>query len=421
MLAPRHGLVRRVLAIAVGVLLVAGLVGVVAVADEGSGSSASSGTDKLASGPAQTFKVDPDGAIVGDLDPAGRAAADLISDLHGFVAKHRGLSFTAAVEVTLFSPAGFVARLKEQSVRDETDRKELAETARVLAALRLMDKGIDVEAELDALLAGAVAGFYDPESKELAVRGADLDSPQVRTTIVHELTHALQDQHFDLDRPELDRREDEAAIAFSGVVEGDAVRVERMYVSSLPRAEQKRAEREELEAGSQLPASVPLVLLELIAFPYIFGPTFASVVVDKGGQARLDQAFVTPPTTTEQILDPNLFLAGQGATAVPKPEAKGTVIDEGVMGEYVLMLLLARTGDGSSSNAQAAALAKAWRGDSYRAWDDGASTCVRARLVTDGVESTRRLQAALNDWRGSRRDATVTVEPEGTLLFTSCA
>ena len=73
-----------------------------------------------------------------------------------------------------------------------------------------------------------VVGFYDPETDELVVRGAAL-TPYVRTTIAHELVHALDDQHLDLDRPEYDEADDEIGFGFSSVVEGNARRVENAY------------------------------------------------------------------------------------------------------------------------------------------------------------------------------------------------
>ena len=104
-----------------------------------------------------------------------------------------------------------------------------------LVALGLLPPGTDLRAQLEALLAGGVIGFYDPRSAELVVRGVD-DSPATRRTLVDERAHALQDQVFDLDRPEVDAAHDEQSTALSALAEGDAERVEAADVSRLPAA-----------------------------------------------------------------------------------------------------------------------------------------------------------------------------------------
>jgi len=74
------------------------------------------------------------------------------------------------------------------------------------------------------LLTAGVVGFYDPETKQLVVRGTDT-TPFTRRVLAHELTHALDDQHFDLNRQQLDKADDETGFGFSALVEGNARRV----------------------------------------------------------------------------------------------------------------------------------------------------------------------------------------------------
>src|SRR5437588_512232 len=83
----------------------------------------------------------------------------------------------------------------------------------------------DLGAAESSLLSNGVAGFYDPTSKTLVVRG-EKPTPYVRQVLVHELTHALQDQYFSINRPDLDRADDERGDGLLGLSEGDAVRVD---------------------------------------------------------------------------------------------------------------------------------------------------------------------------------------------------
>lgn len=422
--SPSRSRLVRSLALAVVVLLVAGLVGVVAVADDGSVPRVDTSAGGLDADAVEAVLIQPDGTFdAGALDGDARPAASVVAELHDFVARARGLSWKEPVEVTFYGGHAFVNRLQELNERDAEDIEELRETQRILRALHLLDEGTDLQKSVDDLLAAAVVGFYDPETDDMAIRGVDVASLSVRATIVHELVHAIQDQHFDLHRPEMDERDDESADAFSGLVEGDAVRVERMYLDTLSLEERKRAEREELEAAAAAGAlasgqGIPQILRELLGFPYLFGPPFVDALIEAGGQARLDLAFAEPPVTTEQILDPSLYLSGVGPVEVEKPSAGGEVIDEGVMGEYFLVLLLSRADDrGGVGDSRG----RAWRGDWYRAWDDADKTCVRTRIATADADETRGLQRALDAWRRAHEGVTVAVETAGTIVFTSCA
>ncbi|MDQ3756874.1 MAG: hypothetical protein M3394_03390, partial [Actinomycetota bacterium] len=302
---------------AVSTLLVAGVVASV-VSDDGRG--------LVVAGTSSTTTTSPP-------PPLTQERIDqVVAELQQFVAKARGLEFKQPVKVTLLDDAAFRARLHED---EEIDRAELEKTAKTLRALKLLEEDVDLEEAITSLLGDAVLGFYDPEKDDLVVRGAALTA-DVRSTLAHELAHALQDQWFELDRDDLDDREDEAGTAFDGVVEGDAVRIEDEYVRTLSAREQAEAD------GGPSPdfSDVPPVLLQSIAFPYVYGPRFVRELAKEGGNARVDEAFRHPPETSEQIIHPRAYLQGDGLTIVPEPPADGPVFDKGVVGEFGLYLIL---------------------------------------------------------------------------------
>lgn len=330
----------------------------------------------------------------------------VVAELQQFVAKARGLQFKQPVRVTLLDDAAFRARLKED---EETDREELEKTTKTLRALKLLEEDVDLEAAIQSLLGDAVLGFYDPEKDDLVVRGTAL-TPNVRSTLVHELTHALQDQWFELDRDDLDDRDDEASTAFDGVVEGDAVRIEEEYVRTLPRDEAAAAEG---DAGGDF-SDVPQVLLQSIAFPYVYGPRFVEELVEVGGNARVDEAFRRPPETSEQIIHPAAYLQGDGLAAVPEPAADGEVFDRGVAGEFGLALILSPVLEGTA--LQRAIIG--WDGDRYVAWEKDGRLCFRASVRMESAKEARELRDGLRAWADDVGDVSVT----GTnpVDFTSC-
>lgn len=334
----------------------------------------------------------------------GTGIADVLSELMGFVERERGLPFLEKVDVVLVDDEEFDARLGSP---DPDTRDKIEEVEAVLLAMGLVRPDVDLLAIVEEFAKQAVLGFYDAGSGELVVRGAEA-TPLARTTVVHELVHALEDQHFDLERPDLG---DEAAAGLQALAEGSAVVVEERYVDSLSAAERRSAEGAELALGRGVVAAMPEVVQIAFGFPYAFGPNLVRAVLDAGGQPRLDQAFEDPPLSTEQVLDPARYLRGDDPRPVGAPRADRPAFGDGEIGElYLLLMLRAELTDRDARDA-----AQGWGGDHYVAWRDGARTCVRMRFVMDTPRDTDELEAALATWAAQRP---ATASASGTSLRT---
>lgn len=399
----------RLLVASVAVLVVLALVGgLIAVVsgggDDGSDASSSSSSSTTSEGSTSTSGSTP--ATAAGID----AEVARISD---FVARARDLPFDHPVKVTLLDDAAFKARVRKDAVDDE---KDLTETEGVLRALGLLKPGVSLQEVLTSFLEQGVVGFYDPKTDELVVRGAAM-TPYVRVTLAHELTHALDDQHFQLDRPAVDKSDDEQSIAFSALVEGNAVRVQEEYKATLSKGDRQAADDEEARLGRGVDlSSIPRVIPELIGFPYIFGPRLLDSLVRAGGERRVDAAFKAPPVTTEQIVDSVAWLAGKAAPVkVAPPAADGTVYDQGVLGFWGVYVLLEQ----ELGQKDAAAAAQGWGGDWYVAWKRGDATCVRATFVMDTRRDLQELTGALEEWAGAQHDAKLT-QTSGGVGFTAC-
>lgn len=310
-----------------------------------------------------------------------------------FVEQHRGHTFKAPVPVTLLDDAAFRQRLLVHT----GDTAAVTTTSKELKALHLIDQSVDLGAAANDLLGAGVSGFYDPKSKSLVVRGVSA-TPYVRQVLVHELTHALQDQYFGISRPTLEAANDEQALAFQAVVEGDAVRIENTYHAAMSTAERDESDRESQSQAGGIPASVPRVMLELVTFPYIVGPPFVSALQQEGGTAAVDNAFTHPPVSTEQLLNINAYLAGRAPQSVAQPHPDAPAFDHGVLGELGLLLLFEKSGAAAS---QARARADLWGGDEYVAWNHGSGACVRIAVVADSPEDQPTVDAALNTYAQS--------------------
>ena len=337
-------------------------------------------------------------------------------DIEKFVERERGLKYKQPVSVRLAGEGEFQDLLLTDFAKQ---RAMLLEEQQVLVALGLVPPGTDLVSEERSLLAIGVVGFYDPESKQLVVRGSDV-TPYVREVLAHELTHALDDQWFDLNRPQLDNADDESGFAFVGLAEGNARRVEDAYLFSLSADEQAQAAAEQNSLLAQHPElfDLPSVLLTLAQAPYDDGQQFVQALLDAGGQADLDQAFVSPPVTSEQIIDPARYLAGEGPVAVLAPKADGSPANVGVLGELLLREMLF---DSLTSDAAVARTITGWGGDSYVTWTDTAGkTCLRDTFVGDTPTDTQELVEAITTWAHDH-NATVDAPAAGPATFTVCA
>jgi hypothetical protein len=378
---------------------------------------ASDGDETAASEPAPTTEP-PDTTSTTDTVPEGEIDPDftaMVVELQNFVEDERGLEFKDDVVVELLSDDEFVERLLTDF---DEDREELEQNARILQTIGLVEPGTDLAAALESLLGAGVLGFYDPETDELVVRGDDTNE-YVKQTIVHELTHALDDQWYELDRPELEDATDESAFAFSAVVEGNGRTVEEAYEDSLNEDELEELLVEELRFGAEAdidPRAIPPVLIDSLLAPYELGEAFLGEVTDELGVEGLDEAFESPPPTSKEIMQPDVYLDGFAATPVAAPPSDGEVVDEGMFGQFTLEMVL----DQAVSSKEAKSMATAWEGDAYVVWEADGQTCLRSDFAfTDGTDADD-LVDTLTDWATELPDAEVEVLDSGLVRLTSC-
>ena len=185
-------------------------------------------------------------------------------------------------------------------------------------------------------------GFYDAASHELRIVG---DSSGVigAMTVVHELAHALQDQHLGLGARAIPTDDVDAALAWRAMIEGEAM-LASAELTGVP-----------LGAHGDLPSQRALGddAAESL-FLYMDGAAFVTAVRDARGNAGLSAAWAVPPTATVQILAPSVYL---DEVTLPPAEALGTGERAGA---YALWRLLGETPEG---RREGRAIAKAWRGD----------------------------------------------------------
>ncbi|MFC4541184.1 Hvo_1808 family surface protein [Halosolutus amylolyticus] len=167
-------------------------------------------------------------------------------------------------------------------------------------ALFMIDGETNAVDEAETLYGGAVEGYYEPQSDRIVVVSNTPDEPELNEVVLgHELVHALQDQHFDLTN--YDRESLDGSNAENGLIEGDAVAVERAY------DQRCGAEWEcvlPADGPTELPDDVNWGLYFTIYQPYADGPDYVAHLREQGGWDAVDDAYDDPPASTSEVIHP---------------------------------------------------------------------------------------------------------------------
>jgi hypothetical protein len=257
--------------------------------------------------------------------------------------------------------------IRDYLVREEKDDKNEAQRyadTKSLEAFGLIPKGFPLDSFMLDVLTDQVAGLYDPKAKEFYI--ADwIPGSEQREVMSHELTHALEDQSFNVDPwIKAARPNDDAEMARDANV---SVR-DLVDVSMLIRA----GAVAEMNSDPKL-SKAPLYIRDGLLFPYLAGTSFAQQFLKAHtGWTDLHLLFERPPVSTQQILHPDFYLKDVGPAKVTLPAWKGLIpadwklLEENVMGEFGLEEVLKQFLD----PARAAALSPAWDGDRYAVFED---------------------------------------------------
>jgi hypothetical protein len=292
-----------------------------------------------------------------------------------YVAQIRGLPAKSKVQGRLIARDAVEQYLRQQ-IDAETPPDVLHATEALLYGFGSVDRDFDYRASVIALMTSQLLGFYDPKQKAFFVSG-ELSGEEADVTLWHELVHALQDQYYDLatlTEWHADMGDTQAAI--HSLAEGDATSA-MLDAMLKPRGATaldvpEGLMRAESVLGSAALTAPPVLVRSLLA-PYIDGLAFTNFLRRRSGFASVDEAWRTPPVSTEQLLHPEKYLAREAPLVVALPPSPGHAPElaerfHDVMGEQTLRLLFeewlpART---------AASAASDWGGDRLAVFSDDA-------------------------------------------------
>ncbi len=308
----------------------------------------------------------------------------------------RGLPRANDLDRKTLTPEELRQKVMDDFFSDYTE-EDVRQDALILNLFGLIDRDYDLYDLFVELYSEQIAGFYDDETKEMVVvQGEEFAGPQ-RMTYAHEYTHALQDAQYDLSdglniNDETCELDSEYCAAVTALLEGDASFTETQWFlehSSLK--DKQEVLKFYQEYSSPIFDNIPDFLQEDVIFPYVKGLEFVNNLYEEGGYAAIDDAFLNPPVTTEQILHPERYPQDQPVEILLDDfttflGSGWEEIERNTLGEWYAYLMLGKplSADWALPEEQALSAAEGWGGDLY--------------LVYQHVENDEDVLISVSEW-----------------------
>jgi len=316
-------------------------------------------------------------------DPSAEAKKKLllqVEPIKKIVSEIRGKQFLEDFKVGIKTKEQLREFILEEVEKEEA-RKEFEKTRKILLKLGLIPPKLDLKKTFVDVLTEQVAGFYDPDAKELyLMEGSMTGGPSQEMTVAHEILHALQDQYFYINAMVLAiRHNDDRQLATFSIIEGEAtllgfeylLKKQGMSVLTVPMDIGKMMQQMMEGQLTMTPAlaNAPRFLRDTLLFRYIEGSSLVQKVLKKyNSWKELDRLFDNPPISTEQVMHPEKFLGEMDYPVrilLPqlhrRIEGKWKEIETNTMGEFAVKTLLREFLDEATATTAAAG----WDGDSF--------------------------------------------------------
>ena len=343
-----------------------------------------------------------------------------VDELIKFASDESGLPIQHEVKRTLTTRAD-VEKYLVDKFNDDEDAKRMQRGEIVLKKFGLLDRDFDLKPFMLILLKEQIAGYYDSKTKTVYMLDW-LDAEAQKPVLVHELTHALQDQHTDLekwsdqtpddvshnaDQDNDHLAKDELDTARTAALEGQAMAVFVDYsLKPSGRSLVKDPEvldqlQDQMQGNDDSPvmARAPLLLSESLLFPYKDGLSFEQDVwMDKGRKPAFAGVLDRPPASTWEVINPRMYEQGKQASVLVMPNIHPLVdsqykpYDIGQVGQLDLRILAQIFG----GEAAARQLTPAWDGGIY--W---AGQAISAKTPADLASTKSVALMYLSAWKSA--------------------
>ena len=316
-----------------------------------------------------------------------------IDEMIGDVERIMGLKALAPIPRSLLSREE-INELVSGRMKEEGSSEDVANEERFLELFGFVDHQFDLAQEVVNTLTEQATALYDYKTKQLYLSSWTPEDMQ-EFALVHELAHAIADQHFDLGKYVDKSKSADGDLARSAVIEGQASWVMTEWVmlqtgrslrkNGLLAAAAAGASRYEV-AEYPVFSSQPLYLREAMLFPYTQGMLFQQQVIDRYGQQGFDQVFRTPPASTQQVLQAESYFTQRVPSEPKLPPFKLRGFkrsSRGDVGQFDHAILLQQHID----EKEAERIAPLWRGGRYEIWNNQDDSQAVLRYASDWADA----------------------------------
>lgn len=312
------------------------------------------------------------------VDQSATAEAEVARALK-YVSALRELPPLAPVKGRVISRDEMVAYV-ERDLNEEVPPAVVTASGEILFALGTVPASFDYRRGLLDVMRAELLGFYEPHEKTMFV-GADLHGQELDSTLWHELVHALQDQHYGLEKL-LSYANDASDWqgAVHALAEGDATSamIDAMFAPKGGHAPDLPDSVMDLQSALSTGAvgQVPAILKRSVVAPYVDGLSFVNALRRRGGWAAVDAAWKRLPTSTEQLLHLDKYDANEGASTLPALAPPSAALNQvtysDIYGEETLRVLFEEWMPAKAAREAAAG----WNGDRVSSFSGGGATAV---------------------------------------------
>jgi len=336
-----------------------------------------------------------------------------MDELVGTTARVRGLEPKGPIQKGIKSREEITGYMNRKINEDyQTDRILLEE--KMLRKTGFLSEKIEYQKLVVNLLTEQVQGFYDPEERMLFIASWIPMSAQ-EEVMIHEITHALQDQHFDLQarfRANRNSDNDDYLLAQQALFEGDAtvaalqftIEPFKRHFSELPDLAFIMETQMEAEMSkSPVLSTTPQFLRETLIFPYGYGASFLQEIWKRNPSwEAVNKIYSDPPASSEQIMHPEKYYGTRdnpkpvdAAAKAAKLGAEWKIPYKSVFGEFMLWQLL----ELHLNKDRARRAAAGWGGDEVLLLENGAGqNAVWIETEWDTADDAEKFFDAMSEW-----------------------
>ncbi|MEX2203413.1 MAG: hypothetical protein WD965_04945 [Actinomycetota bacterium] len=348
--------------------------------------------------------------------PAEGPTPPAIAKVMGELEQIRGFGFSTRVvaePVTQQDIAdGYTEYIETYYPEEFYSRRSLA-----WQTIGVIPEGTNIRDELLEYGSTQVIGYYDTVTGELVFLGQEDPTPLERLTLAHELTHAIDDQRFGLEKVDelgAECREEELQ-ATLGLVEGNATFFMLRWARTFLSVEEQIELSAEAAAQQPPPSDIPPFIDAMQAWPYTAGLRFITALEGDGGLDAVDAAFLDMPVSSEQILHPERY-PNDVPTPVDVPDLASELgagwedLDVQPVGEIWLDVAMRLRLDGLDASQASAG----WDGGIYRAWSDGDRVAIILSTAWDSGRDADEFAAGMQRWISAGETPAEVLPADGT-------